>query len=540
MLTMPLLLQQTALLYGANAAIRDSEGHFDWTTYLERIARAAGMLRALGLAPGNRFAILSRNSVRYAELLYAAYWLGAVPVPLNFRLAPAELVLLLEDADCRLLAIEDGFTGLLAQPPLDAWRSRAFRLGPAAPEDAAATLPSYGALPGYDALRDAARAIEAHNPAEDDNAILLYTGGTTGRGKGVRITHRNIVSNAQQLARTMSVKSADSYLHVSPMFHSTDLKATAVSMLGGSHVYLPEFSPHGVLEAIERYRITIGSLVPTMIMRILQDAAFGWFNIQSLRLISYGTSPMSAACIRRTMEGFPGVDMQQVYGLTETSPVLSILDEVDHRRALAGRADLLHAAGRPLPGVELRILDDAGNAVAEGGSGEIVIRGPQLAAGYHNRPRETAEVFRDGWFHTGDVGRVDAEGYLFVLDRKKDMVVTGGENVYTSEVEAAIYAHPGVHEVAVIGLPDERFGEALCAVIVPAPGCSLTPEEIIEHCRAHIGGYKIPRRIEFVAALPKSAMGKVLKQNLRSGLGITTGTAAPEPEFQRQSKEAKA
>lgn len=521
MLTMPSLLQRTARLYGANPAISDAQGSLNWAQYVERIARAAGMLHALGLRPGERFAILSRNSVRYAELLYAAYWLGVVPVPLNFRLAPAEIALLLEDADCRLLAIEEGFAGLLAHKPLDAWCSRALRLGGGGADTAGADA----ALPGYDALRDAAVAVDAHDPRESDNAILLYTGGTTGRGKGVRITHRNILANALQLARIMSVRETDSYLHVSPMFHSTDLKATAVSMHGGSHVYLPEFSPSAVLQAIERFRITIGSLVPLMIMRILQDASFGRFDIGSLRLISYGTSPMSATWIRRTMQAFPGVDMQQVYGLTETSPVLAILDENDHRRALAGREDLLHAAGRPLPGLDLRIVDDAGRDLPAGGSGEIVVRGPQLADGYHKRPRESAEVFRAGWFHTGDIGRVDAEGYLFVLDRKKDMVVTGGENVYTSEVEAAICAHPGVREAAVVGVPDERFGEALCAVIVAAEGLSLTAEDIIAHCRAHIGGYKIPRRIIFMHTLPKSAMGKVLKHDLRrsaaSGFPIT-------------------
>jgi len=224
---------------------------------------------------------------------------------------------------------------------------------------------------------------------------------------------------------------------------------------------------------------------------------------------------MAAEWIRRTMDAFPGVAMQQVYGLTETSPVLAILDEHDHAKALAGREEILRAGGRPIACTDVRIVGEDGSELPPGESGEILVRGPQVASGYHNRPRETQEAFRDGWFRTGDVGRFDAEGYLFVLDRKKDMIITGGENVYTSEVEAAIYQHPGVHEVAVIGLPDERFGEALCAVIVPAPGRTLTQEEIIAHCRGRIGGYKIPRQVRFVEALPKSAMGKILKQELR-------------------------
>lgn len=506
MLTMPSLLQRTARMFGSNIAIRDGEGDLTWATYLGRIARVAGMLQSLGLRPGERYAILCRNCVRQAELIYAGYWLGAVPVPINYRLAPAEISLVLEDAECRLLAIEDGFAGLLDQPPLDGWRSRAFCI---------AAGRTKVALPHYDDLKAAASAIAPNDPAEDDDAILLYTGGTTGRGKGVRITHRNIVSNALQVSRSMSVGESDVYLHTSPMFHSTDLKATVCSMMGAGHAYLPEFSPTIVLAAIARFRVTIASLVPTMIIRILQDPELGRHDIGTLRLISYGTSPMAAEWIRRTMEAFPGVAMHQVYGLTETVPVLCILDEADHLRALKDRPDLLGAGGRPLPGVDIRILADDGRELPPGGSGDVVVRGPQIAKGYHNRPSENAEVFRNGWFHTGDVGRFDDEGYLFILDRKKDVVVTGGENVYTSEVEAAIFKHPGVHDAAVIGIPDERFGEALFAVIVPAAGQTLSAEELIAHCRECIGGYKIPRKMVFVDALPRSAMGKVLKQDLR-------------------------
>ena len=520
MLTMPSLLQRTFRMYGANTAIRDSEGDLNWADYVGRIARAAGMLRSLGLRPGERYAILCRNCVRQAELIYAGYWMGAIPVPVNYRLAPAEIALVLEDAGCRHIAVEDVYARLLDQPQLEGWRSRALCV---------AAGRTGIALPHYDELKAAALAAEPHDPAEDDEAILLYTGGTTGRGKGVRITHRNIASNALQLARAMSVGESDLYLHVSPMFHSTDLKATALSMMGGAHAYLPEFSPANVLSAIARHRVTIASLVPAMVIRILQDPESGRYDLRSLRLISYGTSPMAAEWIRRTMDAFPGVDLHQCYGLTETSPVLAILDQGDHRRALDGREDLLRAAGRALPGVDIRILDDRGRDVPPGESGEVVTRGPQIALGYHNRPSENAQVFRDGWFHTGDIGRIDDEGYLFVLDRKKDVVVTGGENVYTSEVEAAIYQHPGVHEVAVIGVPDEHYGEALFAVIVPAPGHTLSADEMITHCRARIGGFKIPRRMAFVDALPKSAMGKIMKQDLRRAYG----GGAPAAENQK-------
>jgi long-chain acyl-CoA synthetase len=506
MLTLPSILTRTHLLYGQRTAIRDAEGDLTWTQYVERIAQAAGTLAAGGLRRGDRYAILSRNSVRHAELLCAGYWLGAVPVPINFRLAPGEIAAAIEDAECQLLVIENVFAGLLSHEPLAPWRGRAVCIGDA---------PEAADVPSYEALKSGAAAIEPNDPSEDDDAIILYTGATTGRGKGVRLTHRNIVANALQLGRIMNVGPDDLYLHVSPMFHSTDLKATVLTLHGGAHAYLPEFSPRAVLSAIARHRVTIASLVPTMLIRLLQDPELGRHDLSSLRLISYGTSPMAVEWIRRVMQAFPGVGLHQVYGLTETAPVLTILDEADHRRGLDGEARLLRAAGRPLPGVDIRIVDARGRDRPHGEAGEIVVRGPQVAKGYHNRPHENAAAFRHGWFHTGDIGRIDSDGYLFVLDRLKDVVITGGENVFTSEVEAAIYEHPGVQEVAVVGVPDEQFGEALLAVIVPAPGHSLGAAEIIAHCRGRIGGFKIPRRMIFTDALPKNTMGKVLKQKIR-------------------------
>ncbi len=521
MLTLPSLLQRTLLLHGKRTAVRGAGGDLTWADHIEGIARAAGALAALGLKRGERFAILCRNSEEQAELLQAGYWLGVVPVPVNYRLAPAEIAIQLDDAGCRMLAVEDVFLALLDDLHLSEWQSRAFCID---------TGSTGGALPRYSELKAAASALDAQEAAEDDDAILLYTGATTGRGKGVRLSHRNIVANALQLARIMSVSEDDLYLHVSPMFHSTHLKATVLTMMGGAHAYLSEFSPHAVLSAITDYRVTIASLVPTMIIRILQDAELEQHDLRSLRLISYGTAPMAAEWVRRMMQAFPGVGIQQVYGLTETSPVLTILDEVDHRRGLNGQGALLRAAGRPLPGVDIRILNNEGGAVPAGEAGEIAVRGPQVTKGYHNRPHENAVTFQDGWFHTGDVGRLDEDGYLFVLDRKKEMVVTGGENVFTSEVEAAIHEHPGVHEVAVVGIPDDEFGEALLAVIVPAPGQSPTTAEIMTHCRERIGGFKIPRRMVFTDALPKSTMGKVLKHDIRRSYGGAFKTKSKETQ----------
>jgi long-chain acyl-CoA synthetase len=511
MLTLPSVIDRTVRLYGHRTAIRDNERYFTWFEFADRVARAAGVLVGLGVKPGDRFGIISRNSFRHSELNYAGYWMGAVPVPVNNRLAPPEIRFILDDAECGILAVEDIFADLMQTDELAPWSGRMFWIAPG-------TTNVDG--PNYEALLVDADAAPLRDCGEDDDAILLYTGGTTGRGKGVRLTHRNIVSNALQLSKAMNVTGDDIYLHTSPMFHSTDLKSTVCTMMGAGHSYLAEFSPRNVLQAIERHGITIGSLVPTMIIRTLQYEDFDNYDMSSLRLLSYGTSPIAVEWIRRIMERFEGVDLHQCYGLTETSPILSILDDNDHRQAVeTGDYTRLGSAGQPLPGVDLRIVDDNGDEVPTGDAGEILIRAPSVAKGYHKRPEENAATFRDGWLHTGDVGKVDEKGYLFMLDRKKEMVITGGENVYTSEVEAVLYQHPHVHEAAVVGVPDRQYGEALFAVIVPSPGKLLTEDEVISHCRGRIGGYKIPRQMAFVDELPKSTMGKVLKNDLRRTYG---------------------
>jgi long-chain acyl-CoA synthetase len=505
-LTLPDMLRSTAQCHGKRIAIRDGDASCDWQTYLARIQRTAGMLQGLGLKRGERFAILGRNSVLQAQLIYGGYWSGIVPVPINFRLSQAEIVQLLEDCGCRRLMIDNAFAHWLDEPAFAEWRAGAVLI----PVDG-----GHPSLPAIDELIARAEPVPAQEVHEDDDALQLYTGGTTALGKGVRLSHRNILSNALQLARVMSVREDDVYLHVAPMFHSGDLKATVVTMFGGSHVYLKEFTPAGVMQAVERERITILSIVPAMITRVLQEGALDRYDLSSLRLISYGTSPMGERTLRAALAAFGGVGFHQCYGLTENSPFIAILDEASHLRALKDKPELLRAAGRLLPGVQLRLLDDHGAEVPPGGVGEIVVRGPQLARGYLNRPRENAEAFRNGWFHTGDIGCLDDEGYLYVLDRKKDMVKTGGENVYPREVESVLQLHEDIADVAVVGVPDERFGEALLAAVVLRPGrAEPSPEALIAFCRNRLGGYKIPRQYMFVQQLPRTAVGKVRKPDV--------------------------
>jgi len=506
-LTLPSILDRTIAQHGERTAVLDGERSFTWREFGDRVARAAAVLRDLGVMPGSRFGILAHNGFRTSELMHAGYWLGAVPVPVNYRLAPPEIADQLDDSECRLLAVEPAFAALLIDGPLSDRSTRAVNVG-----EAESKVP----WPDYEALVAGTDPIAPHQPAEDDDALLIYTGGTTGRGKGVRLDHRNILTNALQIAFTFPAHPDSVFLHAAPMFHSADLLGTAYTMAGGAHVFLPAFSGEAVLDAIRTFGITSTMLTPTMAMLTLEVPDRERYDLSSFRQLIYGSSPMSAEWIRATLEAFPRVQIVQGYGLTETSPILTLLSDADHRRALeSGDHEILRSAGRAVPGVDLRIVDQAGAVLPSGQSGEIVVRAPNVAAGYLKRPDATAEAFRGGWFHTGDIGTLDARGYLCLLDRKKDMIISGSEIVYSLEVEAALHAHPGVRECAVVGVPDETYGEALLAAVVPEPGERLCDDELIAHCRGRIGGFKIPRHYVFLDQLPKSALNKVLKHELR-------------------------
>lgn len=515
MLTMRSALERAQRLYGANTAIIDAECRFTWSEHMDRVMRLAAVLQENGIGKGDRFGIICRNTWRHCELLHAGYWNGSIPVPVNYRLAPPEIRYILDDADVSQLFIEDTFLPLLESAEFAPWGETAICI-PGGPEADTKMRTS-------DALIGAAAPSEGHDSDEGEDAILLYTGGTTGRSKGVRLTHKNVFSNGQQCTAPMKINSADVYLHVAPMFHSADLLGTGYTQAGAAHAYLPVFSPENVLQAFQDYGVTSAMMAPTMIILTLQAPYFDTYDLSALDRVYYGSSPMAVEWIRRTMDAFPNANVQQGYGLTETSPILTTLDEDVHVAAMeSGEYDILKAAGRPLVGIDMRIVDGAGNEVPLGADGEVVVRGPNVTVGYLNRPEENKAAFRDGWFHTGDIGKMDENGFMFLLDRKKDMIVTGGENVYSSEVEAALYQHENVHECAVVGVPDEKYGEALFAAIVPRPGTSLSNSEIIDHCRDLIGGYKIPRRMAFVEELPKSAMGKILKTEIRKIYGETS------------------
>jgi acyl-CoA synthetase (AMP-forming)/AMP-acid ligase II len=320
-----------------------------------------------------------------------------------------------------------------------------------------------------------------------------------------------------QVGSVLAPQADDVVLHVAPMFHSAELVLAGYTLQGAAQAYLPRFTPEAFLAAVQQHRVTVTLLVPAMLMMLLRSGLLDRCDLSSLRRVIYGASPLPPEAIELVAHWLPGVQLTQGYGLTETGPLLTLLDAADHRLAQQGlHRERLASCGRWLPAVELRIVDDDGADLPAGAVGEIVVRGPNVFGGYLADPEATADAWRGDAFATGDVGRVDDDGYLYLLDRRKDVVISGGENVYSVEVEAALLQHPAVAEAAVIGVPDPIYGEAVHGVVVLHPDAHADCAALQQFCRGLIGGYKIPRTISFVGSLPRSAMGKVLKSTLRA------------------------
>ncbi len=485
------------------AAVFDHGFSLSWGEFARRIAKLGGVLQQSGINQGDRFAIIALNSWRQAEVVHAGQWIGAIPVPINFRLAPVEIRTILDDADCKLVIVDGQFARLLDAPEFTGWRGRHL-------------LISNDENGAYEQAVNTGEPVEPVTGSADTAALLLFTGGTSGRAKGVPLTHGNIIANARQAGSRWAAQPGDIVLHVPPMFHSAELVKTVYFLQGAANVYLPKFDADALLGAIAEFRVTFALLVPTMLMLTLQSGKVPQYDVSSLKQIIYGASPMSADWVRSAFETFPGVEIAQGYGLTETAPLLTMLDHQSHQQALeTGDAARLSSCGRILEGVELKIMDSNGNECLTGHVGEIYARGDNVFKGYFNHDELTKQVLVDGWFRTGDLGYLDDDGYLYLKDRKQDMIVTGGENVYSSEVEAVLNLHPDIVEVAVIGVPDEIYGEKVTGVATAKSGSVLTQDGLIDFCRGRIGSYKIPKEIHIVDSLPKSALGKVLKTELR-------------------------
>jgi acyl-CoA synthetase (AMP-forming)/AMP-acid ligase II len=477
----------------------------NFAQFVDRVARLAGALRQHGLQPGDRVGMLALNSERYVEFLYATWWAGGVVNPVNARWNPKEVAYSLDDCDTRILIVDDNFKSMTGELKT---LSRSLRTLIHAGEDVAPEMLNYEALlthapPIPDAMRSGA-----------DLAAVMYTGGTTGLPKGVMLTHANLYINALS-ANTAATRPTEAVgINIAPMFHVGGV-SLAIQLMTRlcKQIVLPAFDEIAVLEAIHKEGGTETFLVPTMIKRVIEHPRFAEYDVSRLALVLYGAAPIDEALLTQAMRALPGADFCQVYGMTELAPVVTVLPAWIHRQAQ--QSDKLRSAGRPVPIAELRIVDEDGRPVANGTAGEIVVRGPMVMQGYWGKPEQTAEAVREGWMHTGDGGYIDKDGYLHVVDRIKDMVVTGGENVYSAEVENVITQLPQVSMCAVIGIPDEQWGERVHAVVVLRPGQQINAEEITAFCRQRIAGYKCPRSVEFVAQIPLSAAGKMLKYALR-------------------------
>ena len=478
---------------------------------VDRVARLAAALLNLGMQEGDRVAMLAPNGQRYVEFYFGVLWGGGIVVPVNSRFALAEMIEQVRDAEPVVLIVEGAFVDI--------------------GEELARSVPSIKALliagkadasghdarsVGYEDALHAAKPAPDAMPREDDIACLFYTGGTTGRSKGVMLSHGNLWANAMATIAHLHLDDSLVHLHSGPLFHlGAGGRVYATAVAGGKHVVISRFTPELALSTIAREKVTVATFVPTMLSMLLQLPDLERYDLSSLRLITYGASPMPEAVLQECLKRLPHIRFAQSYGMTELSPVATMLGTEQHTlNAPPGR---LRSAGRPVYSAEVRIVDPGDNELPRGQVGEIVVRGPIVMKGYWRRPELTAQTLRGGWMHTGDAGYFDDEGFLFVADRIKDMIISGGENVYSVEVENAICSHPDVSQCAVIGIPDQRWGEAVHAIVVPRAGvATLSADSIVMHCRTLIAGYKCPRSIDLRdEPLPLSSVNKVDKAVLR-------------------------
>ena len=477
------------------------------TTYGEhgaRVLKLADGIRRLGVRREDRFAVLSLNSPRFEELYHAGLLGAGVVNPLNLRFAPRELTHVLADSATKVVFVDAVFA-----PVIDAVREAAgietvVLMGDGdAPHDVR-----------YEDLVSSGEQVVPAEPDEDDPAMLMYTGGTTGLPKGVLLTQRSMMLTLYHIQMGVKMDRSDVFLAQVPMFHAASMGAIlATPVTGGQLVTVPYFDPSVVLDAVERYGVTNSIMVPTMIAMMFAHEAYAPERFRSMVRMTYGASPMPRPVLSRLLAEQPQIDLYQGYGMTESAALVSVLLPEDHARG----DHVLQSAGRPVPGTVVSIQSEDGTELGVGEVGEVCVRGGQFMREYWRKPEETEEAFRGGWYHSGDAGRLDEEGYLYLVDRTKDMIVTGGENVYSTEVEQAVAAHPAVAQVAVIGVPDDVWGEAVHAIVVLHPGQTVTQEELVEHTKGLIGGYKVPKDITFrTEPLPLSGAMKVLKRELRA------------------------
>lgn len=512
-----LSLRRAVSLYGHHEAICDQDIRYTYRQFGERVAALSKGLSKLGVKKGETVAIVCPNTHHYMEAYYACAVAGIVLNPLNFRLAAKEISTILADSSARAIIVHHDFAELFK------------------------SAMAHGEIAGFDHLiyigegvldtklkQQAYEAVIKSNDGAElpdiaingsDLAQLYYTSGTTGRAKGVMLTQENVTSHALASIPEFELSDADTWAHIGPLFHLVDAWAVfAGTWVGARHVFAPYFRAEEVLDLFEKEKVTKTALVPTMLNALLNEPSVKNRSFPALEVITTAGSPVAPEIVKRTCETF-GCEYWQFYGMTECSPLLTISKPKSSMKAWPAEKLLAVTSrtGRTVIGVELKVVKDDGSEVTRDDQevGEIVVRGPSITPGYWKQPEATSATIVDGWLHTGDLAVVDSEGYVNIVDRKKDMIITGGENVFSTEVEYCLYEHPDIVECAVFGIPDKDWGEKVKAVIVKREGSAIAEADVIAYVRTKLAAYKAPRSVDFLDALPKTGSGKIYKKGLR-------------------------
>jgi len=495
-------LERNAFKYPKKVAVKDKNRTLTYQELYERASLLGNSLISMGISRGDKVAILFQNCVEFVEIHFAIQKIGCVSVPLNTRLAAAELNYILNNSDAKILFYDKEFEKKIASIRK---KLKQLKYYVSAPD-----VDSLNSVPYEDLFKRQQQGRSEVAIDGNDESLLLYTSGTTGTPKGVILTHMNTIWNTLSFLIAEPFYPNDTTMIIPPLYHAAGLNSLLYThiFVGATSILLDKFDPIEVMETMEREKVTNAFFVPTMFNVILNLRNLDKYKIGKFRLFINGAAILPVEQKHEILDKFTGAGFIDVYGLTEVSPIATVLN----------RADSLvktESVGKVLVTFHDRVISDDGTDVEENQPGELLLKGPQVTKGYYKDPEKTASVIKDGWLHTGDIVRRDAEGFIYVVDRKKDMIITGGENVYPAEVEAVLYRHPKIYEAAVIGVPDEKWGERVKAFIVLRPGEKATDWEVMEFCREYIASYKKPTIIEFVESLPRTASGKVMKSELR-------------------------
>jgi acyl-CoA synthetase (AMP-forming)/AMP-acid ligase II len=503
-MTLTSILPATIRLNPNKKAIHCQGQEFTYEQFGRRVDKLSNALLKYGISKDNKVVILHKNCHYFLECYFGVMQIGAALVPLNHYLSSNDLAFILKDSEASLLIVHSSFSKKvheaikkLEQDIKVIWTEEDYE----------------------DFISSESSTFPSTDVEEDAIAQIYYTSGTTSRPKGVILSHRNVFSHAVCAIDELTLKDTDVWFHAAPMFHLADAWATwAITKVGGSHILVSDFDPKTVCNCIEEQKVTLTNLVPTMYYRLVNYPEVDKHDYSSLRILLSGGAPISPSLIKKIIEIFK-CDYIQTYGLTETSPFLTMSILKDHLRSLPYEEQLRYksTSGRRFKGIELKVVNEKGEEVDTDNKevGEIIVRGDSISKGYWRLPQITKKVFKNGWLFTGDMAVIDDEGYVTIVDRKDDMIITGGENVYSIEVENILYTHPAVLEAAVIGIPDEEWGEIVKAIIVLKDGKRVTESDIIEFCKGRIARYKIPKLVEFQESLPKLGSGKICKKMLK-------------------------